>query len=184
MYLTKNLFISILFFSALLACEQETGAGYEDWDTNRDDLIGDEEFYESYRRLGHYEEWDLDDDGYISDSEYFNAYYSLWDKDQDGQLDEQEWDTGLEDFAGDEYVGVLAGKFADWDTDQDNQIDVEEFNQGWVQTDYYSQRDQDASQYLDKDEFYLDMFTVWDTDGDGNIERAEYEDRQYRFEKK
>lgn len=101
-----------------------------------------------------FDDWDDDADELVDQDEFSNTfsdagYYDEWDADNSDFIDEDEWQTGVtNNFDGYDYDAY--GDFNDWDTNSD--------------------------ELLDEDELVIGNFTVWDTDKDGNIEVAEYEE--------
>lgn len=99
-----------------------------------------------FLRLDADESNSLDREEYLEDF-YRQGYFNLWDRDGDGRISQQEWQKGLDD-----YYSAYAyqdTEFDDWNLNGDDFIDEEELANG--------------------------VFTIYDTDGDGEIEKAEYE---------
>lgn len=101
-----------------------------------------------------FDDWDNDTDNIVSEDEYRTAfndydYYNDWDLNDDGSIDEEEWETGINTNYP-TYDAAIYGDFDKWNKNGDDQID--------------------------EDELVAGNFTVWDTDRDGNIEIAEYEE--------
>lgn len=106
-----------------------------------------------------YETWDTDRDEFLSEDEFTTTYtdvdyYGTWDANNDGFIDETEWGTGVGNYYP-AYNYETNGNFDTWDLNDDN--------------------------VLDQDEFISKNYTLWDTNKDGRIEMAEYEEWYYDF---
>lgn len=102
-----------------------------------------------------FDTWDVDGDGNITESEFEQAwtetdYYSTWDTNGDGNIDSEEWTIGLQR-VGYSPADEVNGYFNDWDDDANRLLDEQEFMDAW--------------------------FENWDTNGDGQVTPAEYENR-------
>lgn len=99
-----------------------------------------------------YETWDADANEWIDEDEFATTYgeadyYSAWDTDGDGIVDEVEWEAGISTYYP-AYDVAAYGDYDAWDVDDDAA--------------------------LAEDEFTTATYNLWDTDKDGRIEVAEY----------
>ena len=81
-----------------------------------------------------YEDWNTDADGALNDDEFDTAltdtgYYDNWDNDGDNLLTEDEWGLGVNEYFGD-YDSSDYGLFNDWDIDGDGMLSEDEFGEG------------------------------------------------------
>jgi hypothetical protein len=74
-----------LFAAPALAQE-----AYEDWDSNSDAAIDENEFGTGFGDTGIYDEWDADDDGNLTEEEFNAGVYGGYDDDDSGVLEEPE----------------------------------------------------------------------------------------------
>ncbi|HEX6983057.1 MAG TPA: hypothetical protein VF181_09875 [Balneolaceae bacterium] len=84
------------------------------------------------------EEWDYNDDLYLDEDEFQSAlddvgYYETWNYDGEDYLTEDEWNEGINDFFG-AYHSDDFGTFADWDVDGDGLLSDDEFDEGVFET--------------------------------------------------
>lgn len=126
-----NIYTTIicLSFIVTISCEQRNDYAYEDWDTDNNALIDNDEFDARWNEISYYKAWDVDDDGILNEKEWaagieekYENYdydkqgaYEDWDRNSDGQLDEEEFRDGSN---------------SAWDTDNDGNIDLVEY-QTW-----------------------------------------------------
>lgn len=102
--------------------------------------------------------WDGNGDSYVDDSEFGSAleeegYYDAWDTNMNGTIDEEEWQTGADQYLTDYDYGT----YTDWDADSDGTLTEEEFNDG-----LFGIIDEDDDSMIAEEEW--DMF---DTEEDG-----------------
>ncbi|MFA0963789.1 hypothetical protein AB9P05_18435 [Roseivirga sp. BDSF3-8] len=161
--------------------DQPDYAAYEDWDTDANESIDNDEFYNGITNSNRMSEWDSDADGSLTDAELYEGSRNAWDTNQDGMLDENEWNTGMETyFAG--YSEDAYGAFNDWDTNQDGILDTGEYNQGIGNTGYYDAWDADSDNMISDREFSQGLYRSYDADGSGYLESREYD--KYRGTKR
>lgn len=155
----------------------DTGAGatassawdWERWDTDDDALVTESE------TLGGFEvvtaDWDGDGDPGLSNVEMSNALFSAWDTDGDGRLETAEFEAGAQIWFGDRWS--YAG-FTDWDADGDAELTLQEFNVGLDDMAMYDAFDEDDDAHVNAPDFARIYHDVWDRDGDGTIQIAEW----------
>lgn len=106
-----------------------------------------------------YTDWDTNADERIDEEEFYTAYdeigyYNEWDLNDDDLIDDEEWGTGIGGYYPD-YNYEEEGMFEDWDLNNDD--------------------------FVDQDEFVSGAYTLWDVDGDGKIEKVEYDEYYYNL---
>lgn len=124
---------TILIFSLtaffLSGCDNDPDyATYETWDTDRNEIITEDEFRTTYRDARYFKVWDVDGDGTIDVTEWetgVNTYYPVYDYNVHGNYNE--WDMNQDEVLDeDEYVGAT---YRLWDTDGDGQIEAVEYQE-------------------------------------------------------
>lgn len=111
-----------LLFMATPALAQN--CEYDEWDSNSDSYLDEDEFFDAYDEVGYYGEWDGDDDDTLSETEwemgidehlgaYDSGMYSDWDINGDGMLSEDEFHEGLFDLIDNDNDGRIGED--DWD---------------------------------------------------------------------
>ncbi|HEX6983059.1 MAG TPA: hypothetical protein VF181_09885 [Balneolaceae bacterium] len=118
-----------LFFIASPAAAQS--CEFDEWDSNDDSFLDEDEFGTAFGEVGYYDDWDDDDDDTLSESEwemgiderlgaYDSGVYSDWDINGDGNLSESEFREGLFDLIDDNNDGQIGDD--DWElfTDEDD----------------------------------------------------------------
>lgn len=88
----------------------------------------------------------VDREEYVQDF-YKQGYFNLWDRNGDGMISQSEWQSGLESYY--QSYAYQDTEFNDWNLNGDDFIDEEELANG--------------------------VFTIYDANGDGEIEKVEYE---------
>lgn len=106
-----------------------------------------EELHNTFALTNHFEEWDANDDNMLNQEEFYNSLHSIWDTNNDGNIDESEWQAAAADFGmenetlsawdtnGDgavdqsELQAGLAQRnyFSAWDANGDNMISEREY---------------------------------------------------------
>ncbi len=152
-----------------MACDREENLTFQDFDTDNDGFISQQEF-EAVFTANYYDDWDREDDDYLDDEDFYYGTYYMWDQDDDELLSEEEWIMGYDHYYGnyifDDYEGI--------DVDGDGFIEYEEYSNVLGDTDYYLNWDADASEYLNEEELATGVFQIWDVDNSGLIEKDEY----------
>jgi hypothetical protein len=101
--------------------------------------------------------------------------FEEWDKDENLVITKEEFKDGY----------IMSEYFSLWDANDDNFIAEDELKHAWKT--YYMDLDNDGvfeewdinvDGTLSRDEFIEGAFTIYDNDGDGDIEYAEYEKYQ------
>jgi Ca2+-binding EF-hand superfamily protein len=170
--LTKTFLLIILLMGASACDSSDENNIYEGWDANQDDLVDEEEFYSGITATGYHASIDLNSDGNVSDQEFVEGFYTAWDTDGDGVIDQAEWNNKLPEVGGDSPLGG----FRDYDADRDQALTYEEFRRNFSDTEFFQEMDEDGDGSLDDEDLSSAMFFLWDHDGDGYVESAEFEE--------
>lgn len=162
-----SLFAFLMMFTTVGFAQE-----YDEFDTNNDNRIDENEFNDEYR--DYFSEWDSDTDGEVNENEFYETTYNRTDKDQDGYLSENEWDEGNENMYGD-YLS--SNNFDDYDANNDNEIDNREFKSGFENENnsFFEIYDENSDNGLDSQELTDSAFDSWDMNGNGFIESEEYD---------
>ena len=160
----------ILFMLCLMVSSVAFSQVYDDFDTNGDGGIDQDEFNETYSNS--YDQWDVNDDGVIDDREFYDFTYDRLDTNSDEYLDNNEWDEGYDNIYG-EYLAT--DDRIEFDVDGDQRISKDEFYQGMRETDYYNTYDANRDGSIDSDEINRGVYDSLDDNRDATVDRDEYE---------
>ncbi len=116
-----------------------------------------------------YKDWNTDGNNVLDKEEFYQGLYQVWDKNKDGNIAEDEFTDGANNFFAD-YNFKEFGQYADWDTDNSGDVSVAEFREGMKST-------------VDSEPTAQDLLVVWDTDNDPAIERIELDNITVRLDK-
>ena len=78
---------------AALWFEEAALTEWEDWDTNGDDSLNEEEFTGAVVDYGFYHTWDADDDAALEMREFDSGLFAVFDANDNRYVDEREWQT-------------------------------------------------------------------------------------------
>ncbi len=115
-----------------------------------------------------YKEWNTDGNNVLDKEEFYQGLYQAWDKDKNGNIAENEFTDGANNFFAD-YNFKEYGQYADWDADNSGDVSVAEFREGMKST-------------VDSDPTAHDLLVIWDTDNDPAIERIELDNITVRLD--
>jgi Ca2+-binding EF-hand superfamily protein len=170
-YQISHYLMVITLLITFLACESNDDyENYEGWDVDANQAIDDEEFYNGITATGYYSFLDFNADESVSDEEFLQGFYQVWDTDGDGLIDEAEWKANLPEQAP-EFEHMQS-----WDIDQQEGITFEEFAESLAGTEFYQRLDENMDREISQRELSQGLYYLWDNDGDGYIETAEYEE--------
>ena len=93
--LTKYLGAGAL--AALLLATPALADWHEEWDSDGDGALSEEEFNTGLDGVGTYDEWDADDDGMLSEEEFDAGVFGGYDDDDSGVIEEPELDDAGDD---------------------------------------------------------------------------------------
>ena len=167
-----NFFTTTLAISFLLtSCEgQDSYVTYDEWDQDEDEVISDKEFYDGITATGYHANWDLNSDNNVTDEEVLRGFYRIWDTDGDGVIDQAEWQANIPENA-EEFSDMEA-----WEIDQEEGLSYEEFAETLAGTEFYERLDENMDDEISEEELSNSLYYIWDNDGDGYVEAAEYEE--------
>jgi hypothetical protein len=69
---------------------------YEDWDTDEQEGITQQEWTERFGGIGAYDNWDTDNDGVVSQQEFNEGVFRAYDEDGDGVIYDEEFGSYAE----------------------------------------------------------------------------------------
>ena len=104
-----------------------------------------------------YKDWNTDGNNVLDKEEFYQGLYQVWDKNKDGNIAEDEFTDGANNFFAD-YNFKEFGQYADWDADGSGDVSVAEFREGMKST-------------VDSEPTAQELLVIWDTDNDPAIER-------------
>lgn len=128
--------------------------GFKDWDKNRNNKIEPKEFYRTL-----FDEADLNDDGYVEDTE---------------------WNDGINNLYGD-YADTA--DFDHFNKDGDDKLDTKEWKDGFDSTGWFRAYDKDGNGSLSNEELLAGLFSHFDENNNGFIDKDEYNDNEKFFSK-
>lgn len=165
--LKLNLVMTFIFISAISFGQVQS---YDDFNAAADGTVDQDAFNDMY--VDNYDQWDLDGDGEINDRDFYAANYNRLDQNQDGTLTQEEWQEGYDNLYG-EYATDM--NYEDFDADVDGRLTNDEFYEGFRDTDYYTSYDIDGDGNINTDELSEGVFTNWDDNADGRLDREEFD---------
>jgi Ca2+-binding EF-hand superfamily protein len=167
--LFKHYVSLFVFLFIAFSCDRTEELTFEDFDTDENNVITEEEF-ENVFTAHYYDDWNNVDDEYLDDEDFYLSVYDVWDADDDELLDEEEWTMGYDYYYGD----YVISDYDAIDIDGDGFIEYTEYNDVLVDTDFFVDWDADADDFLNEDELAEGVFHIWDLNNDGMLDREEY----------
>ncbi len=142
-----------------------------------------------------FSQWDLNGDGDISDNEFYTVIFKRLDSNKNGDLSAKEWQSGQKYLFGQSFViNNESGKqersgsldtvnpgsgenleFKSFDLNNDNKITPGEFDSGLRNTDFFKSYDSNENGRLDRSELNKGVYQSMDLDGDGIIDKMEFQ---------
>lgn len=148
--------------------ENEAFVNLQDWDTDRDSELSEQEFNQGFSR-DVYAEWNTDDEeGWLSEEEVTTGLYGAWDSDDSGWLDEQEVSE-----AGRSWFGTSID-YGAWDADDDERLSRDELRRGLTENETFRGWDRDHNQRFEETEVSGILFNYMDRDSDDAIDGVEW----------
>lgn len=158
--------------SAIPFAREPTGSTFEAIDQSGDGEIGFAAFHRGLSEHYYFRQGlDLDGDGSMEDAELTTAFFELWDTDDDGRLTIAEANAGI----GVWFPTAIEGlEIRDWDVDEDGALDVFEMGEGTLRSRLYDPYDINGDSAIETSEASTYLFTSWDLNRDGLIDRTEW----------
>lgn len=158
----------VLIFIAFQVHSQDTE--FSDWDEDGDGLIEKFEFADKFVDQ-YYSAWEGAQTEGIIEEGFFQEAFAGLDTDNDNMLSDEEWLIGynyfFEDYLVYEDIDLI-------DYDDDDMVDYEEFYDALYSTDFFTDADLDADNYISEYELAEYVFDNWDIDENGVISRSEF----------
>lgn len=136
-----------------------------------DTTVTREEFVAWMRDRVPMEGWQTDADSALTRQEFAEVIHVTWDTDRDRGLDPSEWERGVRYFYPED---LDPGVFEEWDMDDDDRLDPEELIEGLDTTNWNRGWAVDREAMMETGEAAEMLFRLWDVDGDGQMDMAEY----------
>lgn len=160
-----------LMITLIFACDPEGDYhSYEDWDSDADEVINNQEFYDGITATGYHANWDLNADGSVTDEEMLLGFYRVWDTDGDKLIDQAEWEANMPENA-DEFSDMDS-----WNQDGQEGLNFDEFAETLSNTAFYERLDANLDDEISDEELSNSLYYLWDNDADGYVEMTEYEE--------
>lgn len=150
--------------------EEPLNEDFGAFDTNDDNMLDENEFAESNIT---FEEWDEDDNSSLNDEEFYGSTFAMADANEDDKIDENEWNEGRNTV----YSSYAAED--DWntfDTDGDGFLNNDEWFEGFSDSEWFGDFDENDDEMLDSNEWNSGIFANWDANDDGFLDENEYND--------
>lgn len=170
--------IKIITILGLLISSVGYSQFYEDYDKNDDDKWNQAEF-NSYYSEG-FKDWDKNRNDKIEASEFYRTLFDEADLDDDGYVEDTEWNDGINKLFGD-YADTA--DFDRFDKDGDNKLDTKEWKEGFQNTGWFKSFDKDGNDNLSNQELVNGLFSHFDENNNGFIDKDEYNDNKKFFGK-
>ena len=156
-----------------LATNEGVG-GFDQWDTNDDQMWDENEFETVANDEGFYDEWDADNNGNLTDDELYEGTYGVYDENDDNQYTQEEFNAWNTAWGGDYDYNT-------WDTNDDNVLDYNEYNAGIGEAGVYDDWDADNDNLYSEDEVYGGLYDTWDYNNDNYLAADEYNTIGYNY---
>lgn len=139
-------------------------------DLNDDGYLDRAEIAAWLDEAGVFNRLDENEDSVLEPTELDDGVFHLWDLDDDDRISFSEWDVTISDW----YPRDLDYlSFSDWDLDGNSTLSMPEVEEGLEFTGW-NRLAMDDDPKLTFDDFVDAYFRVWDRDGDGLIDIAEF----------
>lgn len=157
--------ISMIFGTAVYAQDFDT------YDSDMDGGLSADEFME--RNNAGYNNWDTNTDGIIDDNEFSERAYGNFDRNRDTFIDETEWDDGINNGFGQQFGDV---DYDVLDANRDGMLDTDEWDVGMNNNTWFDRYDSNEDGFIDNDEWNISTFDDWDVNDDDLIDETEFND--------
>ena len=146
-----------------------TAAGdFDTLDANGDSYLDSDEIGESADARGVFDAWNADADSELDRDDVAGNAFRLWDRDGNGKVSEEEWKAGTDLWYPEDAELVV---FDDVDGDGDSELDRDEVLERF---DLSAMGEAWDVEGLDKTTFKRAYFSLYDTDDDGRVSKAEW----------
>lgn len=178
-------FITLLIAGACVergSNNEAENEAYTNEDADNNGLIENNKIEEkSFTHSPYFSEWDANGDKKIDQDEFYNNYFTMVDKNNDNVLSEQEWQDGINSFFGSK-GDLKHGELPEWDANGDSKVQPEEFDKYLKDAEYFAEWDKNDDEQLEEKEFAEEVFSMWDTDGNGVIEADEFTEQDNKVD--
>ena len=147
------------------------GLAMEDWDTNADQQINNEEFGGWFQDQNLYQDWNANGGEGLEQEEFSQGIFETWDADDDQGVTEQEWNEGASWFGEGNY-----GTWGEWDANGDSVLDANEVAEGLESQNLYDRVDRDSDALIDDEELTDWWFDIWDGNDDQALDTTEWDE--------
>ena len=166
-----NRISAFLISTAILAAGPAAAQVIEDWDSNGDGTLSQEEWNAGLSERGVFSEWDADGDGSLTSGEFAGGIFGRFDEDGDGTLTSAEWDAGFDQWYGEQAVDL---DYSEWDANGNGELTEEEFTTAFEEEGLFesfgtSAGLENVDDGIGEDEFFGGLFDWFDADDDGGL---------------
>ncbi len=160
--------VSIIFSSCN---SRDANLTFNDFDRDDDSKIQLSEFIKVFT-ANYYNDWNTNDDDYLDDEDFYSSSYGTWDVDKNKIIDQEEWEHGYNYF----YRDYFDNDYNDWDINEDNYLTYKEYKRGIEKTGIYKKWDLDQDNILSDEELARGVFKAWDINDNGVIDPDEFKE--------
>ncbi len=165
----KNIIaIGAFLFTAALYSQNNQFTVY---DRNGNNTVEKEEFIDVYKKEMNSRVQKMGGKNDLSREEFYKKVFVDLDRNRDNNLDREEWDAALEYL----YRDYLSSDYLLTDKDRNKVIDYDEYYEQVYQTDYFTYWDVNKDLYLNDMEQAEAVFTAFDSNDDGLLEKDEFD---------
>ena len=166
---------TFLLASALLAAGPAAAQSIEQWDTDGNGTLSQDEWSSALREQGLFGEFDTDGNGTVSEEEFATGLFGRFDDNGDSALSQEEWDTGFDQWFGEEAVEA---SWDEWNADGDDTLNQDEFVSSFLGTSLFEDFAEaagveDPSAGVGEDDFLFGLFDWFDEDDDDSVSEEE-----------
>ena len=172
----KNLKMSVIMLM-MMTSSLMIGQVFEDNDSNDDGRWDENEFTEATGDS--YNVWDTDNDQAVDDDEFYDNSFNFADDNNDSMIDEEEWDSGIDNSYG---AYADSADFGIYDENDDGFLDNDEWNEGFSDSEWFDSYDENTDGVVDNDEVNTGLFEDWDHNNDGFLDENEYANNEGYFD--
>lgn len=164
----KYLFAMIAMGIGVIAYGQDS---FDNWDKNESNEISRSEFTLNFTD-SYVDDWNTDDNDYLDDEDFYDfTYFRVWDENRDELLSVEEWRYGFDIYYGD----LVMQPYEDVDKDSDGYISYVEYKAALGKTEFYQKWDMNNDNQLSEFELAKGVFEMYDIDSSNFLEQDEWE---------